>query len=235
MTKKQNTEFQDNDEGNLGREHGKNNCEQMLEEPFPNESIVSVALDNIHKLCKVIKKSIGQLTERLLKILKDYENRENNLEDYLRIVADCQKETAKFANNQFERHALYPAIETVFILRNQFHELNKPADKIMKKQIQCPLFGTHTDAIVNAVKLADAKCEYLGIKAIEPVELDDFDPQKHDIKQTIETDESSRHRKIKETLIPGLIYRDRVLQQAKVSVYRYHKNEKSNVKETNNE
>jgi len=49
--------------------------------------------------------------------------------------------------------------------------------------------------------------------------LDDFNAKEHEIKQSVTIEDSSKHKKIHQTLIPGLMYRGKVLKVAQVSVY----------------
>ena len=186
------------------------NPETILDEILINESIVSVELSNIRKICE--------------SVLNTVENKQNNSKN-LEIVANCQKQTAMFANNEIERHALNPAIETVFMLTNLLQELYEQSANLKQNQACCSLLDSILESITEAVKIASVKCEYLDIEKIMPRESEEFDSQKHEIKQTIATDDNSKHKTIKKTLVPGLIYRSKVLRQAKVSVYRYMENE----------
>jgi len=197
---------------------------EILEEWIVNESIVSATLDGIKEYCHSHSNQLQQIKESLLKVLECCHN-QNNQVDYLRIVADCQKQMAEFANNALERHALNPAIETVFILTNLIQELRKQSVALMDKQASCPLFTSILNSIEQAANLANAKCQSLEIEKIAPAELEDFDAQRHEIVQTAITKDSSIHKKIEQTLVPGLIYRGKVLRQAKVSIYRYSENQ----------
>ncbi len=182
-------------------------------------------LEHIRRICNSHKKDLRTLNKRISRLLEAHEKNERELQSHLAIVADCQKETARCANHELERHALYPAVEAVFMLTCLFQELGKQWDELITSQEHCPLMGSLVNSIAEAAKLANDKCEYLGIQAICPRELDDFDPKQHDIKQVGPTDDSAKHKKIERTLVPGLTYRGKVLQPAKVSVYRYRENQ----------
>ena len=144
-------------------------------------------------------------------------------DEYVRIVAECQKQTAAFAGNELERHALNPAIETVFILTKTLQDLDAQSAALSENQI-CSSISPILNSITAAVRLANDKCEHLDILKIAPKELDDFDPHKHEIKKATKTGERDKHKKVKSTLIPGLLYRGKVLRQAEVYVYRYVEN-----------
>ena len=190
-----------------------------------DQSFISTSLDNVHKICALIKDKLEQFNDRFLHLLQEQQKQSDNLERYWQIVADCQKQTAAFANNQFEKNALHPAIETVDSLTLLIEQIHDQTTKLSEAQIQCPLFKAILSSIAQAAQVAHAKRQYLDIESIEPDELDDFDPNKHEIMQAVVTNDNRKHKKIKEKLVPGLIYRGKVLRQAKVSVYRYSENQ----------
>lgn len=181
----------------------------ILEGPFLNESVVSAELSNLRKIC-----------ESVLNVVNSYlpENQQNNSKN-LEMVANCQKQTAEIANAMIERHALNPAIETVFILTNLIHQLAEKTKSSTEQHTTCHLFKPILNSISETVKIANDKCEYLGIEKISPDELDDFNAKEHEIKQPVTTEDSNKHKKIHQTLIPGLMYRGKVLKFAQVSVY----------------
>lgn len=149
------------------------------------------------------------------------ENRPPENDSCLQIVAECQKEAATFANRVIERHALHPAVEIVDYLANLIRQMNEQAASLTAGQTHCPLFQPVLDSIVEATKMAQAKCEYLDMETISPRPLDDLDPEKHEVRQAVPTNDTGKHRHVERTLIPGLIYRGTVLRRAKVSVYRH--------------
>lgn len=191
--------------------------EDFFDEVLINESIVSCELSNIRKICEFIKEKFNRSHVS--------ENQQAKSGKYIEIVADCQKQTAEITNAVLERHALNPAIKTVFTLTNLIQDLSEQSASLTEKQNSCPLLGPMFNSISEAVKLANDKCEYLGIKEISPGELEDFNAQEHEIKQTTTTNDNDKHKKINHTLISGLKYRGKVLMPAKVSVYCF-KNQK---------
>ena len=191
----------------------------LFDDPF-----AFIKLDKTHKMWMFIKDTFEKLNDGISYLIEVQKQQANNFERYLQIVADCQKQTAVFANNHFEKHALHPAIETVDVLTTLICQIHERTTNLSDAQIQCPLFKAILSSIKQTALVAKAKREYLDIERIEPDELDDFDPNKHEIKQAVVTNDNSKHKKIKETLAPGLIYHSRVLRQAKVSVYRYSEN-----------
>jgi len=170
-------------------------------------------------LIEFMRTALDQQIARIKALLDEHRPPESA--SYLQIVAECQKEAATFANHTVERHALRPAIETVDFLAGQIRQLHEQAASLAAGQTHCPLFQPVLDAIVEATKMAQAKCEYLDMETISPQPLDDLDLEKHEIRQAVSTDDAGKHRHVERTLIPGLIYRGTVLRRAKVSVYRH--------------
>ena len=188
--------------------------ETMLDEILMDETIISSELGNLREICESLVKKLDNVTSQ------QPGNQQEVPGKYLEIVADCQKQTAEIANAVLERHALNPAIKTVFTLTKRIRDLSEQFADLAEKQSSCPLLEPISNSISEAVKLTNDKCEYLGIREIFPLVLEDFNPQEHEIKQTTATDDRDKHRKIHQTLISGLMYRGKVLTPAKVSVYR---------------
>jgi len=211
---------------------GQDGCDEVVtggmgripDDIFINESIISAELDEIRKLCESNNSEFANLSEYLSKlpILQDMECK---LEEYLKLVATCQKETAGLANNQLERYLLYPAIEAVAELAEQIQQLLEEITSLPETERFCPFVRPIIGLVRQAAQIADDERKRLDINTIKPKELDDLDVDKHDVKQAINTSDNTKHRKIERTLVPGLIYRGKVLRQAKVSVYRHNPNQ----------
>ncbi|NQV34145.1 MAG: nucleotide exchange factor GrpE [Phycisphaeraceae bacterium] len=196
--------------------------DDLLEGLPLEESIVSRQLADIQRDCQAQNEGLKSVIT-LLESLQKQDCEHDKHDDYLEIVAECQRLTANYANDTVERHALHPAIEAVFDLTNMLHDLAAQFTDLDKCQIN-PLVRLLLNSISEAVKVANNKCDHLDIVKIVPQDLDAFDADKHQIRQTETTDESDRHKKIKTTLVPGLTYRGKVLREAKVCIYRYVKN-----------
>lgn len=190
-------------------------------DPLAGEPVPNLAPDSAQNHGGSSESGIERINECLRQLAERYESRTGSLEACLRIVAECQKEQARYANSVFERHALHPAIATVDLLTSLIQQLCKQATSVVGNQTHCPLFNPLLESIAAAAKVAQAKREYLDMEAICPHQLDDFDPNKHDVRQAVQTDDADKHKKIERTLISGLIYRGTVLRQAQVSIYRH--------------
>lgn len=185
------------------------------------ESVPNLAPDGAQNHVDLCESGIEQLNECLRQLAERYESRTGSLEAYLKIVAECQKEMARYANSLFERHALHPAIATVDLLTSLIQQLYEQATSVVENQTHCPLFNPLLESIAATAKVAQAKREYLDIEAICPNQFDEFYPDKHDVRQAVQTEDAGKHKKIERTLIPGLIYRGIVLRHAQVSIYRH--------------
>jgi len=186
------------------------------------------AEDDVQTLNALIEGAKKELCSQLQKIAGDNQELARRLQDYLEIVAECQKETAKLANNTLEHYVLYPVIETLDLITAHIVELRREANSLVGADAHCPLLKPVLSSITNITKLAQAKREYLGMQTICPQHLDELDPEKHDVRQVVEADDAGKHRKIQRTITPGLIYHGKVLRQAKVSVYRHNPNQQQN-------
>ena len=233
MTEEPNNEICRNNEPEKAPDRTEDRPGQTVKDSSVNESTVSAQLDNIKKCCESSSNQLQEVKEALVQLLEHCKALADNAR-YVEIVADCQRQAAEYANDVVERHALNPAVETVFALTNLIRQLHEQSASLLADHGCCKPVSPIFDALSEAVKIADARCDRLDIERLSPNDLDDFDSQEHDIKQAAATDDSSKHRKIKETLAPGLIYRGKVLRQAKVCIYRYIQKQEPDSKEQNN-
>ncbi|OHB49694.1 MAG: nucleotide exchange factor GrpE [Planctomycetes bacterium GWF2_41_51] len=140
---------------------------------------------------------------------------EKSFTQCLEITCACQKQTAELLNNNIERHALNPAIETVVFLYDEIRQLKSVSEKNAVKL---------SSEIDISLQLAHDKLAYLGIEKIMPLEGDCFDTAKHTVCGYEETEYPDLHTKINKTITPGILYRGKVITPARVKIYRYSKN-----------
>jgi molecular chaperone GrpE (heat shock protein) len=179
------------------------------------------------KACRFVKsmtKRFEDAQNRVLSLARCSEKQHEQLEQYFLIVSECQKQTAAFANNQLEKHRLYPAVEAVDYLNRIIGQIYSQTKGLSQTQIQCPLFTDLINSITQARQISIQKCQSLDIEPIVPEQGRDFDPQRHEIKNAVKTNDTKMDRKICKVLKPGLLYCGRVLRQANVTVYRYSEN-----------
>ena len=125
-------------------------------------------------LFESIKNKFEQFENRIFSSVDDQKQRAETLEKYFQIVADCQKQNAKLANNQFEKHALHPAIETVDALTQMIQQIYLQTTNLSESQAQCPLFRDLILAINQVWQIAQQKRQALDIESIDPKTSEDF-------------------------------------------------------------
>jgi len=148
------------------------------------------------------------------------------LQEHVKLIENSRQETAKILNHEIERHALNPAIETVVQLYDEIISLKNLAERLKHEANDCPSIVLFLRDLQIAADIAEDKLAYLGIERLTPAEGDDLDPRKHLVCHPVDTDKKELHGKVSQLLSPGLIYRGKVLRQARVSVFR-HSNDKN--------
>ena len=71
-----------------------------------DESFISTSLDKIYKVCASIKDKFEQLNDGISHLIEEQKLQANNCEQYLQIVANCQKQTAAVIDARFEKNSL---------------------------------------------------------------------------------------------------------------------------------
>jgi molecular chaperone GrpE (heat shock protein) len=177
--------------------------------------------DNRQKSIPSILSTLKDLDLKVSKLLKHLHEDNPPPAGYLQMVADCQKQTAEFANGQMERHALLPAVDAVNELTTMILDLSKQAKSLTGDQPTCQWYQPLFDSIAESSKLAEATRDRLDMVVIAPGPLSDIDSKLHEIKQATPTDDPDKHGKVAQTLVAGLFYRGKVVRKAAVSIYRY--------------
>jgi len=142
-------------------------------------------------------------------------------DQYVTIVANCQRDTAKVLNQELERHVLKPAVEAIVTLADELFHL----DELVKHLCQGAVGSDELEKLGQDVhisnQIARDKMACLDIERITPSKGDNFMPQKHSISAHAETSDKALHGKVKQTITPGIVCRSKVLRQARVSVFLY--------------
>lgn len=188
-------------------------------------------LNHIRRVSNSNKKMLKQLNKRISRLLASQDGESRRLQRCLEIAAQCQKQTAEYANLTIERHALHPAIETVFLLNNELQELARQTAQAAAGQSQCQIASSLVNSVTEVAKIANEKCACLGIRTICPAPMDEFDASECDISQATPTVDRAKHKKVNRTLCAGLSYRGKVLQRARVSLFKYSETHQTNRKE----
>ncbi|MCF7955173.1 MAG: hypothetical protein K9M75_05170 [Phycisphaerae bacterium] len=216
----------------------RSNCDEIaLEESHDTKTYIPVTLNkdetvghkNLKKAALVIGQFIGQIDYKVSKqnrLLVDIlgANHENlkRIEACFDTASDCQKLTSELANQNLERHALYPAIMAVDALAETIMKLAKQAYDLLCSQQLDESSGLLANSIIDAAKVAETKMLQLQITQINPDSLDDLDCDCHQLVKVVSTTDPDQHKKVKETVKSGLFYNGVVLRQAKVTAYRFN-------------
>ncbi len=184
------------------------------------ETIVEAA-GAIYQFFAAMDTRLARLDKKVSKALKARDDHSAILEKCFDTVAECQRQTAEFANDALERHALHPSILAVDLLSSNFCQLAQQADALKNTQQLDPQIMSLVESISSAAEIAESKKASLNIQSIQPAEMDKLDKDMHTIVDAVDTDDESKHKKIHQTLTAGLIYRGKILREAKVLVYRF--------------
>ena len=181
-------------------------------------------LDAVWEICRfftAMNTRLARQDRNVSKALKAGADYATTLERCFDTVGDCQRQTADLANQAIERHALHPSILAVDLLVDTLCQLAQQAEALGNSQPRDPQVMSLLASILSAAEIAESKKASLDIQSIQPAEMDKPDKDMHKIVSAVDTDDQSKHKKIHQTLSVGLIYRGKVLREAKVSVYRF--------------
>jgi molecular chaperone GrpE (heat shock protein) len=170
---------------------------------------------------KYFKKVLKEIRRQLQHQSDNIAQQWCQLQEYGKAVECCRQETAKILNHELERHALNPAIETVVQLYDEIISLKNLAGRLKHEAKDCPSIVPFLRSLQISADIAEDKLAYLGIERLTPAEGDELDPLKHNACHAVQTNSKELHGKVSQLLSPGLIYRSKVLRQARVSVFRY--------------
>ena len=187
-----------------------------------NKETVMEAAEAVYRFFATMNTQLARQDKKVSKALKAREDHSATLEKCFDTVADCQRKTAEFVNRTLERHALYPSILAVDLLASTICQLAQQANALNNSQQLDPQIISLVESVLSAAEIAESKKASLDIQSIQPAELDETDKDMHRIVDAVDTDDESKHKKIYQTLSNGLIYRGKILREAKVSVYRFN-------------
>jgi molecular chaperone GrpE (heat shock protein) len=163
-------------------------------------------LDKVKETLSGLEKAVGSLEQGLCRCVD--------------AVRQCQQQTAMVLESQLERHALNPAIETVVFLAEEIFRLDKTAGKLANRSADKTKVNRFTDDLRLSSQLAREKLCHLDIEQILPSSGDDLDTDRHIPCSCSDTDDEGLNGKISELITPGIAYRGKVLQKARVAVFR---------------
>lgn len=163
-----------------------------------------------------------RLIARLDKLEKTVDRLDQGFFECVNTAKSCQEQTAKFLNNELERHALNPAIKVVVVLADELYRLKDAFNQLQSDY----KFNTLSQYLEMSRQLADDQLSYLDITRINPSAGQDYDHNAHEICSYTNSPDRGMHGKISSVITPGIIYRGKVLRPARVSVFRHNKTNK---------
>lgn len=190
---------------------------------LPDRKIVLRKVNQLYQFLADMHTRLTQQNKCLSETVSAKEKDIADMQRYFEITSECQKKTAELVNQNLERHLLYPAVLAVDTLAETIHIIAQQTESLaLPEQDNAPMAAL-IEAIRHAVRLVELKKEQLGMKEIRPNELEELDKGRHQIVKAVLTDEPDRHKRICQTIASGMVYHDKILRQAKVTVYRFAK------------
>ena len=205
---------QTNEQGNFSKESDTN-----ADKTHTSSSLKDSFVRYINRKIKSFEKILIRFCDCLHTLESSVNLQQKDLTRCVNIVRQCQQQTAELINHDLERHALNPAIETVVVLADEIIRADIGKKLTQKFEPDIALDLLH-ERLQSSAEIAKDKLAYLDIQKINPAPNDTVEPDKHNVCAAIETDNKNRHGKISSVLSEGIIYRGKVLKQAKVSAYR---------------
>lgn len=212
----------------LNRILGKTNSGQKYKNKLRNDWVLIIALPYRFLSDVYLARRFKYFKTVQREVRKEIKQLSNTVEKQGRCLTQCvnalrnfQLQIGKVLNHELERHALNPAIKTAVVLHDEIINLKTIAEKAKQEAKDCPIIQPLLNSLQISACIAEDKLAYLDIEKITASEGDDLDPQKHHCCNSIKTNDGKLHGKVSKLMAPGLIYRGKVLRQAKVSVFCY--------------
>lgn len=168
----------------------------------------------------VLGQRIQALEERFDRLRAMVEEQYRRHEEYLSIVAACQRDTAAVLNHELDRHALHPAIEAVVALVEELSHLRDCASRLPEPSCDENGVGKFRAEIEISCTIAKEKLANLDVQMITPTPGEGLDPKLHAVCGYNGTTDEDLRGRISQVVTPGIIYRGKVLRQARVLVFR---------------
>jgi len=141
-------------------------------------------------------------------------------EEHLAILAACQRDTASVVNRELQQQALYPAVEAVAALAAELLYLQDSAKQLVNAEGGADSIEKLRQQIVIGGVVATERLAHIDARMIAPRPREQLDPREHVLRGSVETGDADLHGKISQCVTTGLVYRGKVLCQARVIVFR---------------
>ena len=174
-------------------------------------------------------KALLKAQQRQMRLIADSVERQgDDCVQCVKIAAGCQEQTAAILQHNLERHALDPAVETVVTLADELFRLNQICQKLHDPTEDNSELKTLANELGISARVARDRLSFLGIEHIMPAKGEQIDVKRHSICGHTDTQNKNLHGRIGKSITAGVLYRGRVLQEARVSVFRYIESQNSN-------
>jgi molecular chaperone GrpE (heat shock protein) len=168
----------------------------------------------------VLGQKVHVLEEQVDRLSTTVGQQSRRHDEHVAILAACQKDTANALNHQVERHALHPAVEAAVALTEELSRLQDCAKQLPGSDEGNDGLGEIRTEIDISCTVAHEKLAHLGVQRIAPTEGEQFDMKLHSVCGCVETIDEELQGKISKLVTAGIVYRRKVLRQARVSVFR---------------
>lgn len=168
----------------------------------------------------VFGQRIRDLEEQLQRLGTIVEQQYRRDGQHVAILAACQRDTAGILNHEVERHALHPAVEAVVALAEELSHLQDCARELLDGGVSGDDVDKLRAEIDISCTVAREKLANLDVQRITPAEGEELDARTHAVCGCLETADENLLGKISKLMTPGIAYRDKVLRQARVILFR---------------
>ena len=170
---------------------------------------------------KALAAMLAGIKKNIIKLTETVDTQTKGFESSLNVVKNCQEMAIRIQDQELERHVINPAIRAVVALAEEIDRLKKVSENCCSNEA-AGSDSEHLDAEIQiSAAIASDKLRHLDIKMICPLISDVFDSGKHLVCGCTEVSDKQLHGKVSNVIAPGFIYRGKVIETAKVSVYRY--------------
>lgn len=168
-----------------------------------------------------LKIGIARINRNLRRVDQTIERNNKGLCQCFYAVKSCQEQTAKVLNNEMDRHALNPAVESVVSLADELLRLEQLGRELSIQAGSDPQIKRLLEELTISSQIAHNKLAYLDIVKITAMKGEVFNAQIHTIAACQITDDSVLHGKISEMIMAGIVYRGKILKHARVAIFKY--------------
>lgn len=163
---------------------------------------------------------VHDLERQLEGLSTTIEKQYRQYDEHMATLAACQRDTAKALNHELERYALHPAIEAVAALAEELFHLQDSARQLLDSGVGDDGAGPLTQEIGISGSVARERLANLDIRTIAPSAREQLDSKEHAVCAYNNTEDEDLHGQIGKLVTPGVVYRGKVLRQARVVVFR---------------